>query len=150
MALKQEPTGLRLWTLPARFREVVEPLVGATAANLAYAARNTNLDFTEAAWLLRQSLTVDSQDSNAHREQLETMVALGQSENALAPIDEQLAKLRTTEPHGPTWEREYRDWLTLRERCLRNLGRTDDVEQVRAEIFRAAAAAARPGSARLI
>jgi hypothetical protein len=58
---------------------------------------------------------------------------------ALDLCDEQLARLAATEPRGPSWEREYRDWLALRERSLRNLARDGEADQARDEIFRAPA-----------
>jgi hypothetical protein len=88
-------------------------------------------------WLLRWAEALDPAGHECRRERVEALLLLGQTEEALAVADAALAAGTPAASAPRVTIRRHREWLSVRERCLRRLGRPEEAERILEELLRA-------------
>jgi tetratricopeptide (TPR) repeat protein/WD40 repeat protein len=126
--------------LPDSLVGSVEPLVRPSGVGLAGAIRRVARIVsahreTEGRWLLRWSEELDPEGQPARRERVEALLALDRAGEALSATDSALSPGAGGEA-TPRRIREEKEWLALREQCLRRLGRAAEADQVKDEILK--------------
>jgi tetratricopeptide (TPR) repeat protein len=129
--------------LPPALKDPVEPIVHITGISLAAAAeRLAAVQLSapvptrelEARWLLRRSEELDPEGAEARLARVSALLALGASGEALVACDAAIES--GPPPDAPRrLVRQHKAWLGLRERALRELGRSDEADRTVAAIL---------------
>jgi WD40 repeat protein/tetratricopeptide (TPR) repeat protein len=139
IALKQG-RGFYASFLPRSLKLQVEPLIEASGAALARAARDIargdlGVGQVEAEWLLRWSAELDSTSPEALRLRAQALFEIGKHEEALAAVDALLVAPPLLPEALPAARRRHKEILRLREIHLERLGRGEEAEKTRRELF---------------
>jgi WD40 repeat protein/energy-coupling factor transporter ATP-binding protein EcfA2 len=140
LALKAGPRSSYTILLPATVKRAVEPIVHPTGLALAAAARrllsiNAASRDLEVRWLLEWSESLDREGNEARRERAEVLFQAGRFDDALKASEMAATTERLPAGAPPRRYRERLEWLGLRERSLRRLGKTAEADRVRDEII---------------
>jgi tetratricopeptide (TPR) repeat protein len=140
IALKAGPRSSWTLLLPGTLKAAVEPIVQPTGVAVAAAARrlarvSAPTRDIELRWLLAWSAGLDREGHDARLERAEAQFAFGQIEAVLAAVDGALAAGPPPAGAPPRQIRERVEWLSLRERCMRRLGRSVGADLVRDEML---------------